>query len=40
MKKSLVIGLSVLALSFGSQSAFAKKEGKEVTIKGEAQCRP
>jgi hypothetical protein len=38
MKKSLVIGLSALALSFGGQSAFAAKEGKEVTIKGEAQC--
>jgi hypothetical protein len=38
MKKSLIVGLSVLALSFTSQTAFAKKEGKEVTIKGEAEC--
>ena len=38
MKKLVLIGLSVVALSFGSNTAFAAKEGKEVTIKGEAQC--
>jgi hypothetical protein len=38
MKKLLVIGLSAFALTFCSQTSFAAKEGKEVTIKGEAQC--
>lgn len=38
MKKLMIVGLSVLAISFSSQTAFAKKDAKEVTIKGEAQC--
>jgi hypothetical protein len=36
MKKLILVGLSVAALSFGGRTAFA--EEKEVTIKGEAQC--
>jgi hypothetical protein len=36
MKKLVLIGLSAFALSFNGQNAFA--EGKEVTIRGEAQC--
>ena|SRR5436305_1020394 len=38
MKKLFVVGLAIVGLSLSSQTAFAKKEGKEVTIKGEAQC--
>jgi len=36
MKKLILVGLSVAALSFGGRTALA--EAKEVTIKGEAQC--
>jgi len=38
MKKLVLVGLSAIALSFSSPNALAAKEGKEVTIKGDAQC--